>query len=155
MFHVRSNSPASCPLVRLTPCSVKELSPTGRTPPTRTGAGGCSTSTKGSGPPGWTRGGWRPCWWPSAITSTPPSQVSPERHPLLYKLPIFIIPGVQVCVRGKEDRVEVWLGNTADMREVAAVGRKIKMQLGQGLAKMEFSIHNEEKEGFKGPCLMI
>ena len=63
--------------------------------------------------------------------------------------------GVQVCVRGKEDRVEVWLGKTTDMREVAAVGRKIKMQLGQGLAKMEFSIHNEEKEGFKGPCLMI
>ena len=63
--------------------------------------------------------------------------------------------GVQVCVRGKEDRVEVWLGKTTDMREVAAVGRKIKMQLGQGLVKMEFSIHNEEKEGFKGPCLMI
>ena len=63
--------------------------------------------------------------------------------------------GVQVCVRGKEDRVEVWLGKTTDMTEVAAVGRKIKMQLGQGLAKMEFSIHNEEKEGFKGPCLMI
>ena len=51
--------------------------------------------------------------------------------------------------------MEVWLGKTTDMREVAAVGRKIKMQLGQGLAKMEFSIHNEEKEGFKGPCLMI
>lgn len=65
------------------------------------------------------------------------------------------VTGVQVCVRGKEDRVEVWLGKTTDMREVAAVGRKIKMQLGQGLAKMEFSIHNEEKEGFKGPCLMI
>ena len=45
--------------------------------------------------------------------------------------------------------------HTTDMREVVAVGRKLKMQLGQGLAKMEFSIHNEEKEGFKGLCLMI
>lgn len=65
------------------------------------------------------------------------------------------VTGVQVCVRSKDDRVEVWLGKTHDMREVADVGRKIKMQLGQGLSKMEFSIHNEEKEGFRGPCLMI
>jgi len=65
------------------------------------------------------------------------------------------VTGVQVCVRGKEDRIEVWLVHTTDMREVVAVGRKLKMQLGQGLTKMEFSLHNEEKEGFKGPCLMI
>ena len=70
-------------------------------------------------------------------------------------LAFLILSGVQVCVRSKDDRVEVWLGKTHDMREVADVGRKIKMQLGQGLSKMEFSIHNEEKEGFRGPCLMI
>ena len=63
--------------------------------------------------------------------------------------------GVQVCVRGKQDRVEVWVGDISNMREVAGVGRRIKQQLGLGLAKMEFSIHTEEKEGFKGPCLTI
>jgi len=66
-----------------------------------------------------------------------------------------IITGVQVCVRGKQDRVEVWVGDISNMREVAGVGRRIKQQLGLGLAKMEFSIHTEEKEGFKGPCLTI
>ena len=63
--------------------------------------------------------------------------------------------GVQVCVRGKQDRVEVWVGDISNMREVAGVGRRIKQQLGLGLAKMEFSIHTEEKGGFKGPCLTI
>ena len=53
------------------------------------------------------------------------------------------------------DRVEVWLEKTSNMREVAEVGRKVKQQLGFGSIKIEFSIHMEEKEGFKGPCLMI
>jgi len=65
------------------------------------------------------------------------------------------VNGIQVCVRGNVDRVEVWLGKTSNMREMAEVGRKVKQQLGIGAIKMEFSIHMEEKEGFKGPCLMI
>jgi len=64
------------------------------------------------------------------------------------------VTGIQVCVRGNVDRVEVWLEKT-NMREVAEVGRKVKQQLAIGATKMEFSIHTEEKEGFKGPCLMI
>jgi len=64
------------------------------------------------------------------------------------------VTGIQVCVRGNVDRVEVWLEKT-NMREVAEVGRKVKQQLAIGATKMEFSIHMEEKEGFKGPCLMI
>jgi len=65
------------------------------------------------------------------------------------------VTGVQVCVRGKQDRVEVWLGKTSNMRGVVEVGRKLKNQLACGAAKIEFSIHLEEKEGLKGPCLMI
>ena len=66
-----------------------------------------------------------------------------------------MVVGVQVCVRGKQDRVEVWLGKTSNMRGVVEVGRKLKNQLACGAAKIEFSIHLEEKEGLKGPCLMI
>ena len=72
---LRLSSLASCLLVRPTPCSARELSLTGRTPPTRMGEGGCSTTRRGSGPPGSTRGGWRCCWWPLATTSTLLSQV--------------------------------------------------------------------------------
>jgi len=66
-----------------------------------------------------------------------------------------IVTGVQICIRGKFDRIEVWLGKTSKMSSVAEIGRKLKKQLGEGAAKLEFSIHMEEKEGLKGPCLMI
>eukprot|EP00088_Acartia_fossae_P038370 TRINITY_DN3975_c0_g1_i2.p1 TRINITY_DN3975_c0_g1~~TRINITY_DN3975_c0_g1_i2.p1 ORF type:complete len:265 (-),score=85.94 TRINITY_DN3975_c0_g1_i2:89-883(-) len=65
------------------------------------------------------------------------------------------VNGVQVCLRGVQDRVEVWVNNTANLRGVAEVGRKLKEHLGVGAVKVVFSIHAEEKEGFKGPCLMI
>ena len=63
--------------------------------------------------------------------------------------------GVEVAVRRKMDRVEVWMGTTTDLQQVTEVGRKLKAQLGTGKTKMKFSIHREEKEGVKGPCLMI
>jgi len=65
------------------------------------------------------------------------------------------VAGVQVCIRKKFDRIEVWLGNSSKMRSVAEIGRKLKQQLGFDATKMEFSIHTEEKEGLHGPCLMI
>jgi len=65
------------------------------------------------------------------------------------------VTGLQVCVRGLFDRIEVWLGTSSKMRSVAEIGRKLKKQLGEDASKMEFSIHMEEKEGLKGPCLMI
>ena len=60
-----------------------------------------------------------------------------------------------MAVRRKMDRVEVWLGTTTDLQLVTEVGRKLKAQLGTGKTKMKFSIHREEKEGLKRPCLMI
>jgi len=66
-----------------------------------------------------------------------------------------IVTGVEVAVRRKMDRVEVWLGTTTDLQLVTEVGRKLKAQLGTGKTKMKFSIHREEKEGVKRPCLMI
>ena len=62
---------------------------------------------------------------------------------------------MEVAVRRKMDRVEVWLGTTTDLQLVTEVGRKLKAQLGTGKTKMKFSIHREEKEGVKRPCLMI
>ena len=60
-----------------------------------------------------------------------------------------------MALRTKMDRVAVWLGTTTDLQLVAEVGRKLKAQLGTGKSRMKFSIHREEKEGVKGPCLMI
>ena len=53
------------------------------------------------------------------------------------------------------DRLELWLGSTRDLQLITEVGRKLKAQLGTGKSRMKFSIHREEKEGVKGPCLMI
>ena len=66
-----------------------------------------------------------------------------------------VVPGVEVALRTKMDRVAVWLGNTTDLQLVAEVGRKLKAQLGTGRTKLKFSIHGEEKSGVKRPCLMI
>ena len=62
---------------------------------------------------------------------------------------------MEVAVRRKMDRVEVWLGSTTDLQQVTEVGRKLKAQLGSGKYRAKFSIHREEKEGVKGPSLMI
>ena len=62
---------------------------------------------------------------------------------------------MQVAARRKMDRVEVWLGSTTDLQQVTEVGRKLKAQLGSGKYRAKFSIHREEKEGVKGPSLMI
>ena len=66
-----------------------------------------------------------------------------------------IVTGVQVALRTKLDRVEVWLGSTTDLQLLAEVGRKLKAQLGTGRFRIKFSLHREEKEGVKRPCLMI
>ena len=66
-----------------------------------------------------------------------------------------LVPGVEVAVRTKMDRVGVWLGATTDLQLVAEVGRKLKAQLGTGISRIKFSIHREEKEGVKRPCLRI
>ena len=66
-----------------------------------------------------------------------------------------VVPGVEVALRTKMDRVAVWLGTTTDLQLVAEVGRKLKAQLGTGKSRVKFSIHGEEKEGVKRPCLMI
>ena len=62
---------------------------------------------------------------------------------------------MEVAVRRRMDRVELWLGNTTDLQLVTEVGRKLKAQLGTGKSRIKFSIHGEEKEGVKGPSLMI
>ena len=67
----------------------------------------------------------------------------------------YSVSGVEVAVRRKMDRLELWLGSTTDLQLVTEVGRKLKAQLGTGKSRMKFSIHHEEKEGVKGPCLMI
>ena len=66
-----------------------------------------------------------------------------------------VVPGVEVALRTKMDRVAVWLGTTTDLQLVAEVGRKLKAHLGTGKSRIKFSIHSEEKEGVKRPCLMI
>ena len=68
---------------------------------------------------------------------------------------VLSVSGVEVAVRRKLDRVEVWLGTTSDLQLVTEVGRKLKAQLGTGKSRIKFSIHGEEKEGVKGPSLMI
>ena len=60
-----------------------------------------------------------------------------------------------MAARRKMDRVEVWLGSTTDLQQVTEVGRKLKAQLGTGISRIKFSIHREEKEGVKRPCLRI
>ena len=53
---------------------------------------------------------------------------------------LAIFQGVQVCIRKKLDRIEIWLGSSK-MRSVAEVGRLLKQQLGVAAVKMDFSIH--------------
>ena len=67
----------------------------------------------------------------------------------------YSVLGVEVAVRKKMDRLELWLGSTTDLKLVTEVGRKLKAQLGTGKSRIKFSIHGEEKEGVKGPSLMI
>jgi len=66
-----------------------------------------------------------------------------------------IVTGAEVCVRRKVDRLELWLGAVTDLHQVTEVGRKMKALVGSRNSKMKFSIHGEEKEGVKKPCLMI
>jgi len=67
-----------------------------------------------------------------------------------------MITGAEVCVRKKEDRLEVWLGNVDNMRGVVEVGRELKRKLGLGSStKIQFLIHEEEKGGVVGPSLML
>ena len=68
---------------------------------------------------------------------------------------LWLMSGVEVAVRRKMDRLEVWIGNTNNLTKVTDLGRKLKTQLGSSKTKIKFSIHGEEKEGMKGPFLMI
>ena len=67
-----------------------------------------------------------------------------------------MITGAEVCVRKKEDRLEVWLGSVDNMKGVVEVGRELKRKLGLGSStKIQFLIHEEEKGGVVGPSLML
>ena len=67
-----------------------------------------------------------------------------------------LVTGAEVCVRKKGDRLEVWMGEVNIMRRVVEVGREVKrkLMLGSG-SKIHFSIHEEEREGTVGPCLVL
>jgi len=66
------------------------------------------------------------------------------------------VNGAEACVRKKGDRLEVWVRDISMMKEVLAIGRKIKNKLGLDITrKIKFALHKEDKEGVKGPRLAL
>ena len=66
------------------------------------------------------------------------------------------VNGAEACVRKKGDRLEVWVRDISMMKEVLAIGRKIKNKLGLNTTrKIKFALHKEDKEGVKGPRLAL
>ena len=52
-----------------------------------------------------------------------------------------LVTGVEVCVRKKEDRLEVWLGDVDDISRMVEVGRSVKKELEIDLNnQIEFSM---------------
>jgi len=67
-----------------------------------------------------------------------------------------LVMGVEVCVRKKEDRLEVWLGNVDDISRMVEVGRSVKKMLEIDLNnQIEFSIHKDDKSGVLDSRLVL
>jgi len=60
----------------------------------------------------------------------------------------YLVTGVEVCVRKKEDRLEVWIGDVDNIGRMVEVGRLVKRKLKVELSdQIEFSIHKDDKKG--------